>query len=134
MLTNRHATNPGSITVIHVRRWVRWWFYVGVVCGAVALANIFLRELTRAQDEIILFLGVVFWILGGLVCWALDGIKVEHSPAPRRPNEPPQPIQPKEPAALAEDLMLRCRLSPSPSEHLRLLTDYLRRWEKRHHA
>ena len=134
MLTNRDGTKPGSTTVIHVRRWVRWWFYVGVVCGAIALANIFLRELTRAQDELILLLGVVFWILGGLVCWAFDGIKVENASAQQRQNELPRPVPPEEPASLSEDLMLRRRLNPSTSERLRLLRDYLRRWEKQHHA
>lgn len=33
---------------IHLRihHWVLWWFDVGIVCGAVALVNIFSRDLT----------------------------------------------------------------------------------------
>ncbi|HLH06567.1 MAG TPA: hypothetical protein VKW78_04970 [Terriglobales bacterium] len=123
-----------TITVLHVRRWVRWWFYAGVVCGAVALANIFFRNLTRTQEEVILFLGVMFWILGGLVCWAWEGIKLE---------KPGQPQEAKEEASVAPvtgpkpltDFMLRGRgqLRPRTSERVRLLTEYLRRWGKQHH-
>lgn len=70
---------------IHVRRWVLWWFYVGIVCGAVAVVNILFRDLTRMQDKIILVVGIVHWVLGGIVCWASDGIKMVPSPPERRP-------------------------------------------------
>ena len=120
--------------MLHIRRWVVWWFYVGVVCGVVALANIFFRNLTRGQEEAILFLGVLHWILGGLVCWAWEGVKLE------------KPVQSQEnqkmgQAALgtgriALDLRLR---ESGQSRHrslvrLGLLNEYLRRWEKRHQA
>lgn len=70
---------------IHLRihRWVLWWFYVGVVCGVVALINILSRDLTRVQERIILVLGVLFWLLGGLVCYACDSVQIDnhdHSP------------------------------------------------------
>jgi len=126
--------NRRTVTVLHIRRWVVWWFYVGVVCGVVALANIFFRNLTRGQEEAILFLGVLHWILGGLVCWAWEGVKLE------------KPVQSQEnqkmgQAALgtgriALDLRLR---ESGQSRHrslvrLGLLNEYLRRWEKRHQA
>lgn len=76
----------GLVNHIHVRihRWVLWWLAVGVVCGVVALVNILFRDLTRAQDKIILIVGVLHWALGGLVCWAFDGINVDVQPPPER--------------------------------------------------
>lgn len=67
-----------------IHRWVLWWFYVGVVCGGVALVNILGRDLSRTQERIILLLGVFHWALGGLLCWACDGIQIEESHP--RPN------------------------------------------------
>lgn len=65
---------------IHVRihRWVLWWFYVGVVCGVVALINILGRDLSRSQERIILVIGVFHWVLGGLVCYACEGLQIEN--------------------------------------------------------
>jgi hypothetical protein len=65
---------------IHLRihRWVLWWFYVGLVCGVVALVNILTRDLTRRQERIILVIGVWFWLLGGLVCYACDSVQIEN--------------------------------------------------------
>jgi hypothetical protein len=67
-----------------VHRWVLWWFYVGIVCGVVALVNILSRDLSRSQVRFILALGVLHWLLGGLVCYACDGIRIEE------PHQPPQ--------------------------------------------
>ena len=135
-VSNRKGRLASTITVLHVRRWVRWWFYVGVACGAVALANIFFRNLTRAQEDAILFVGVMHWLLGGLVCWALDGIKVEK--AHPRVAEKEQPVglaSGSEPNILAHTLLhTDRRLRRSTIEHLLVLTDYLKRWEKQHHA
>jgi len=69
---------------VRVHRWVVWWLCFGVVCGAIALVNIFFRDLTRQQDKIILIVGVIHWTLGGLVCWAFDGVKIETVPTPER--------------------------------------------------
>jgi hypothetical protein len=55
------------------------------VCGVVALVNIFTRDLTRSQDHIILLVGIIFWVLGGVVSWASES--VEH----QRPSGPGQP-------------------------------------------
>jgi len=75
---------------IHLRihRWVIWWFYVGVVCGAIALVSILGHGLTGAQDRIILIVGVIHWLLGGVVCWAYECVKVE---SPR--SSPPHTVQ-----------------------------------------
>lgn len=74
---------------LRVRRWVIWWFYVGVACGAIALVNILGHQLTGAQDRILLLLGVAHWLLGGIVCWASESIKVEpkHAPTTTRKAE-----------------------------------------------
>ena len=54
---------------IHIRRWVVWWFYLGIVCGGIALANIITRSPSRT-DETILLMGALHWVLGriGLLC------------------------------------------------------------------
>lgn len=64
---------------LHVRmhHWVRVWIEVGIVCGAVALVNIFGRNLSGAQITWILAIGVLHWLIGGIVCYALDAVKIE---------------------------------------------------------
>lgn len=71
---------------IHIRihRLVFWWLGLGVLCGAIALVNILLRDLTRTQDKVILVVGIVHWVLGGIVCWAYDGIQVQTAPPTAR--------------------------------------------------
>jgi len=68
---------------IHVRihRWVLWWFYVGAVCGIVALVNILVRDLSRTQEKIVLVIGLCFWLLGGLVCYGSQ--QSAHDGAPK---------------------------------------------------
>jgi len=80
------------MVVLHVRRWVIWWFCLGVICGVTAIVNIFFRELTRAQDRVILFIGVIFWLLGGLVCWAWEGVKLNKLPTSAAGNMEPDVI------------------------------------------
>lgn len=74
------------MTHLHIRihRWVIWWLSLGVVCGAVAMVNIFFRDLTRTQDKVILIVGVLHWVLGGMVCWAFDGIRIDAPPPSKR--------------------------------------------------
>jgi hypothetical protein len=71
---------------LHVQRWVLWWFYLGVVCGAIALVNILGHSFTRAQDWILLIVGAAHWLLGGIVCWAFESVKIQ----PRRQSPPVQ--------------------------------------------
>ena len=65
---------------LRVRRWVLWWVYVGIACGAVAIVNILGHHLTGTQDRILILLGAAHWLLGGLVCWAFDGVRIETRP------------------------------------------------------
>jgi hypothetical protein len=76
-----------------IHRWVIWWFYVGVVCGAVAVTNVLFLDLSRTQDRITLLISLLFWVLGGLVCYASEGIRIERPPQ--------QPIR-KDPAKVPE--------------------------------
>ena len=62
---------------VRIRPWVIWWFYVGVFCGGIALANIFGRDLTPYQDRVLLLIGALHWILGGIVCWAFESVKIQ---------------------------------------------------------
>jgi hypothetical protein len=83
---------------VRVHRWVVWWFYIGLVCGIVALANIFSRNLTRSQEDLVLILGVIHWVLGGVVCYSFDGVKLEspkRAPKPE-PRSPAHPVEEKE--------------------------------------
>jgi hypothetical protein len=78
---------PKSIH-IHVKHWVLWWFYLGVVCGAIALINVFFRDLSSTGIRIVLIFGVLFWVLGGVVIYCYDGVKITQPPrAPARPVE-----------------------------------------------
>lgn len=87
-----------AITHVHVRihHWVLWWFYVGVACGVVALANIFLRDLTRTQERVILAIGILHWLLGGLVCYALEGIQIKEAPRPVNNKQPEHTVDERE--------------------------------------
>ena len=63
--------------VIRLHLRVVWWFCLGVFGGVLALGNIFLLNLTRLDERVILLFGLAHWLLGGLVCWALEGVKLE---------------------------------------------------------
>jgi hypothetical protein len=81
---------------IHVRihHWVIWWFYLGVICGAVALVNILFRELSRSQEQVILLVGALFWLLGGIACYGYEGIEIEQPHLRDRHDDVPHtPIQ-----------------------------------------
>jgi hypothetical protein len=79
---------------IHVRihRWILWWFYVGVACGAVAVVNILSRNVSRTQEDVILVIGALFWVLGGVVCYACDAIRIEGSSRQPENKEPPRAL------------------------------------------
>lgn len=61
---------------LHIQHWVVWWFYVGIVCGVVALTNIFFRHLSETQVKLVLVFGVLHWVMGGVVCYCIDGVKI----------------------------------------------------------
>ena len=74
---------------LKIHHWVILWLYIGVICGVVALVNIFLRNLSPEQIKLVLVFGVLNWVLGGVVCYCCDGIKLETPPQP-----PIKPIEP----------------------------------------
>jgi hypothetical protein len=80
--SRQRVAESNSFKAFHVHRWVLWWFYVGVVCGIVAITTLLLRDLTQAQEHVLIFLGIMHWLLGGLVCWACEGIRTENPPLP----------------------------------------------------
>lgn len=121
---------------VHVRRWVRWWICVGVVCGAVALANIFFRHLTHTQELVILFLGVLFWVLGGLVCWAWEGVQIERVASAQEGQKNGEHVSAGAERKAEAHVWSRAgrQMGPPKSQSMRLLHEYLRRWEKQHNA
>lgn len=60
-----------------IQRWVVWWFSIGIVCGIVAVVNILNRHLTRTQEEVLLLLGVMHWVLGGIACYLYESVGIE---------------------------------------------------------
>ena len=76
---------------LRVHHWVVWWFVIGVICGVVALVNILSRNLTRSQEDAVLVFGVINWVLGGLVCYSLEAVRLEGPPktTPREHFEAP---------------------------------------------
>src|SRR2546423_1135201 len=73
---------------LRVHHWVVWWFVIGIVCGIVALANILSRNLTRSQEDIVLVIGAIHWILGGLVCYSFEAIRIERPKPALKPEQP----------------------------------------------
>jgi hypothetical protein len=71
---------------LRIRRWVICWFWLGVACGAVAILNIVSRNLTKSQELIILFIGVMNWVLGGAICWAF-GVQIAQPSPPASPTK-----------------------------------------------
>ena len=69
---------------VRIHHWVLWWLYVGVVLGVIALANILGQNLTRPQEHLVLIIGVIHWALGGVVCWAFEGV---HFAKPTEPEK-----------------------------------------------
>ena len=71
---------------LRIRRWVLWWFYIGVIGGVFAISIILADRLTPPQEKLFLLIGVAHWLLGGVVCWAFESVQVE-------PKGPPAPSQ-----------------------------------------
>jgi len=62
---------------VRIHQWVVEWFFVGVVCGIVALVNIFARTLSPSQIDLTLFFGALYWAIGGVVCYAHEHLKID---------------------------------------------------------
>jgi len=75
---------------IHVRiqRWVVWWISLGVAGGLIAVANMVGRDLSHEQENVLLVVGILHWLLGGLVCWALGALQVKGLDK----SSPPPPV------------------------------------------
>ncbi len=65
---------------LRIHHWVLWWFWLGVICGGVAIINILFRNLSREQEIFLLVVGVANWVLGGVICYAIDGIQIVSHP------------------------------------------------------
>ena len=61
---------------LRVHPWVLWWFWLGVILGGVAILNILSRNLSREQEMFLLLVGGANWILGGVICYAIEGVKI----------------------------------------------------------
>ncbi len=79
---------------VKVQHWVMWWFYLGVICGVIALVNIFFRDLTPVDIKLVLIFGVLHWLLGGVICYCFDGVKIEKPALPfARVSQPDASLQ-----------------------------------------
>jgi hypothetical protein len=87
-MVNDSSFRQSHYSVIRIHHWVLWWLCLGVACGAAAVTNIVFGNVSHLQEAVILMFGVLFWCLGGLVCWAFDGIRVEKKMPPTRKLEP----------------------------------------------
>jgi hypothetical protein len=76
---------------LRIHHWVVWWFGIGLLCGIVAVVNILSRNLTRTQEDVVLVIGAIHWILGGFVCYAFEGVRVETPSKPEKPVAPSAP-------------------------------------------
>jgi hypothetical protein len=102
---------------VRVRHWVLWWFYVGVVCGVVALVNILGRDLSPVQIKVVLIIGVLFWLLGGLACYGYDGVKIELPSQHSRINAEPRVLGQLEWHFASEFVLPGSRKSILPSKY-----------------
>lgn len=102
---------------LRIQRWVVWWFYVGVVCGVIAFSIILGHQFTRSQEEILLFLGAAHWLLGGIICWAFDSVRVEPHPPAVPPRNTPKVTVDKEWHPASDFLLPGGRQSLLPWRH-----------------
>jgi hypothetical protein len=103
---------------VRIRHWVISWCYVGIVCGAVALVNIFFRDLSPTQVRVTLIIGALFWLLGGLACYGFEGVKIEPPVQPPcKGVEPPSSPQQKEWRSASEFLLPGNRKSLLPPRY-----------------
>ena len=99
---------------VRIHHWVLWWFYVGVICGLVAIVNVMERDLSRSQVRLVLLVGVLFWLLGGLMCYACEGIRIEEPHPHPQPKEEPTVSEEKEWHAASDFLLPGNRKSLLP--------------------
>lgn len=82
----------GNFRVVN---WVKWWILVGIAIGVVMMAIILGHHLHGRNQDFALWGGVIYWFLGGLVCYACNGIhaapEVEVLDKKPAPSEHPCP-------------------------------------------
>jgi hypothetical protein len=100
-----------------IHRWVLWWFYIGIVCGVVALVNILNRHLNRTQEEIVIAIGVMHWVLGGLACYFYDSVQIEKPTQEPSHHDERRAEQQGEWHAASDFLLPGGRQSLLPPEH-----------------
>jgi hypothetical protein len=90
----------------------------GVICGIVAVTNILEHNLTRAQERVLILTGVLNWILGGLICYASEGIRIEPPSHPAKKAAPkPLPRHDEEWHAASDFLLPGNRKSILPPKY-----------------
>jgi hypothetical protein len=104
---------------LRLQRWIVWWFYVGIVCGVIALANIFFRHLSETQIKLVLIFGVLHWVLGGVICYCVEGVKLV--PPRDQAVQPPAPGAPLDAEwhSASDFLLPGTRKSILPTEYWR---------------
>ena len=100
------------------------------------MINIFFRDLTRFQEKVILFVGVVHWLLGGLVCWAWEGVRLDK--ANEAASKSPKEIEREREQDAALGVVIQAQGLPHAT-HIRrepLAAYLLRHWEHKaeHHT
>jgi hypothetical protein len=89
-----------------IRRWVLWWFYIGIACGVVAIINILSRNLTRTQEEVLIGMGVMHWVLGGIACYFYDSVQTDNPTQESPHNKEQKEERQKEEWHEASDFLL----------------------------
>jgi predicted membrane channel-forming protein YqfA (hemolysin III family) len=102
---------------VRIQHWVLVWFYVGIACGAIALINILFRDLSPADIRLALVFGVLNWALLGVVCYCLDGVKIEKPPRPPGKTADAASEPPKEWHAASDFLLPGSRKSILPPKY-----------------
>ena len=77
---------------LRVRHWVVVWFWLAVIFGAVALVNVVVRDLPRTEDKVVAVVSAFFWLIGGVFCYAVDGITIENKRTGEVPDHPASPF------------------------------------------
>lgn len=62
---------------LRIHRWVFDWFVIGVICGIVVLVNVFFRKPSADDLALSLFFGCLYWLIGGVICYVLEAVKLE---------------------------------------------------------
>jgi hypothetical protein len=66
---------------VHLRPWVRWWIYAGIVCGIIALVNILSRDdLSPLDIAMIIGIGALFWGMLGIAAYGYGGVRIIPAP------------------------------------------------------